>query len=90
MYRTTVVCTGLTDDEAREAVQDMLAEFKERPWQEQVSCEWNEGVLRLSAQNQADATGLALLDEFGDAICAYVNYGGPIHVEVESVVKLTQ
>ena len=87
MYRVTVTCTGLTDVEAREVVEDMLAEFAERPWQEKVTCEWRDGVLRLSAQNDVDSDGLALLDEFGDAINAYVNYGGDIHLEVESVVR---
>jgi len=86
MYRATVICTGLTDFEAREAVVDMLAEFSERPWQEKVECEWRDGVLRLSAQNEVNDNGLALLDEFGDAINAYVNYSGEIHLEVESVV----
>lgn len=86
MYRTTVICRGLTDQEAHEAVSDMLYEFSERPWQENVSCEWAAGVLRLSASTDYDSNGLALLDEFGDAINAYINYSGEIHLEVESVV----
>lgn len=88
MYRATVTCKGLSEAEAREAVADMLHEFAQRPWQEKISCEWRDGVLRLSAENDADSTGLALLDEFGDAIVAYINYNGAIHVEVESVVRL--
>lgn len=85
MYRTTVICKGLTDQEAREAVSDMLAEFAERPWQENVSCEWADGILRLSASADYDNNGLALLDEFGDAINAYINFSGSIRLEVESV-----
>lgn len=88
MYRSTVICTGLSNEEAREAVADMLTEFAQRPWQQAVTCEWHDGVLRLSAENDADSTGMALLDEFGDAICAYINYSGEIHVTVESVVEV--
>lgn len=87
-YRATVVCKGLTEAEAGEAVADMLAEFSKRPWQEKVTCEWRDGTLRLSAQNDADKTGLALLDEFGDAINAYIRYSAEVHLEVESVVPL--
>lgn len=67
---------------------DMLSEFQQRPWQLKVVCEWNEGVLRLSAQNEVDSTGMALLDEFGDAVVAYINYAGEVNMAVESVVKL--
>lgn len=88
MYRTTVICMGLTEAEAREAVADMLSEFEQRPWQLDVACEWRDGVLRLSAQNEVDSTGMALLDEFGDAVVAYINYAGEVRMTVESVVKL--
>jgi hypothetical protein len=85
VYRTTVICRGLTEQEAQEAVSDMLTEFSERPWQEEVSCEWRDGVLRLSASTDFDRNGMALLDEFGDAINAYISYSGEIHLAVESV-----
>jgi hypothetical protein len=88
MYRSTVICTGISNEEAREPVADMLTEFAQRPWQEAVTCEWRDGVLRLSAENDADSTGMALLDEFGDAICAYINYSGEIHVSIESVLEV--
>ena len=88
MYLATVICRGLTDTEAHEAVTDMLSEFKQPPWQLEVACEWRDGLLRLSAQNEVDSTGMALLDEFGDAVTAYINYAGEISTEVESVVKL--
>ena len=87
MYRATVICTGLTEPEAREAVTDMLSEFEQRPWQLEVECEWREGVLRLSAQNEVDSTGMALLDEFGDVVVACVTYAGEVNMAVESVVK---
>jgi hypothetical protein len=88
MYRSTVVCTGLSEAETLEAVADMLAEFAQRPWQQSVACEWRDGVLRLSAQNEVDATGMALLDEFQDAVVAYIRFAGDLHFDVESVVLL--
>lgn len=88
MYQSTFICTGLSNEEAGEAVADMLTEFAQRSWQQAVTCEWRDGVLRLSAENDADRTGMALLDEFGDAICVYINYSGEIHVSVESVLEV--
>jgi hypothetical protein len=88
MFRSTVTCRGLTDSEAAEAVADMLSEFSERPWQQNVTCEWKEGVLRLSAQSDVDSHGLALLDEFQDAVVAYIKCEGDLHFEIESVVSI--
>jgi hypothetical protein len=42
-------------------------------------------VLRFSAESDSDPKGLALLDEFSDAVHAYVNWVGPIRFEVERV-----
>ena len=88
MLRSTVTCTGLTDSETVEAVSDLLSEFAERPWQQDVRCEWREGVLRLSAQSAVDSNGMALLDEFQDAVVAYIKCEGDLHFEVESVVSI--
>lgn len=88
MFRTTVVCSGLSEDEVSEAVADMLSEFSMRPWQQDVKCEWREGLLRLVAHSDADSTGVALLDEFQDAVVAYISFKGEIHFEIESVVRL--
>jgi len=35
-----------------------------------VSCEWDGAELILRAENDWDANGKALMDEFSDAICA--------------------
>ncbi|WP_156901371.1 hypothetical protein [Azohydromonas australica] len=88
MFRITVTCKGLSESDVSEAVADMLFEFSQRPWQREVKCEWREAVLRLSAQSEGDLTGMALLDEFQDAVVAYINFTSEIHFEVESVVQL--
>lgn len=86
MFRNTVICEGLKDGETAEAVADMLSEFAQRPWHQAVTCEWKNGVLRLSTQSEGDPAGMALLDEFQDAVVAYINFSDKIHFEVESCV----
>lgn len=88
MFRNTVTCQGLKDEETAEAVADMLSEFAQRPWHEDVTCEWRAGILRLSTQSDGDPTGMALLDEFQDAVVAYINFSEKIHFEVESCLPL--
>jgi hypothetical protein len=88
MYRVTLVCSGLTDNEGTAAVAGLLEEFSHRPWQANPKCEWKDGLLRLSATNDFDKDGAALLDEFGDAIHACVNYNGKISLKVESVASV--
>lgn len=88
MFRNTVICEGLKDSETAKAVADMLSEFAQRPWHQTVTCEWKAGILRLSTHSEGDATGMALLDEFQDAVVAYINFSDKIHFEVESSVPL--
>jgi hypothetical protein len=71
-YRVVVACDGIPDDRGLQAVTDVAEEFTHRPWHENVECKWNDGVLFLSAENDYDPRGLALMDEFSDAISACV------------------
>jgi hypothetical protein len=66
-------------------VSCILEEFSHRPWQREVQCEWRTSLLRLTATNESDPNGLALLDEFWDAVHICVSYDNPIRVQVESV-----
>jgi hypothetical protein len=88
MYRVTLTCSGLSEAEGTAAVADILEEFSHRPWHGDATCEWKDRLLRLSATNDFDEDGTALLDEFGDAIHACVNYTGEISLEVESVANV--
>jgi hypothetical protein len=47
-------------------------EFTHRPWHQNVSCEWDGTQLVLQADNDFDSNGLALRDEFSDAISACI------------------
>lgn len=84
MPTITVSCVGLTESEGQSAAIDVQDEFAHRPWQKKVHCWWDGGVLRLTATNDFDANGQALLDEFWDAVLACASPANPIHFDVEA------
>jgi hypothetical protein len=86
MFRIAVRCSGLSEAEGTAAVPDILEEFSHRPWHRDLECGWTSGMLTLTASNDFDSNGQALLDEFGDAILACIHCSGPIRVDVVSVV----
>lgn len=88
-YRVTVVCKGLDEVEGAAAVADVVEEFQFRPWHTDVSCTWADGELLLAATNDYDDDGMALYDEFWDAVHARVNYKGSINLSVVSVRELS-
>lgn len=67
------------------AARDITEEFTHRPWQRNVRCEWDWSRLILQADNDFDSNGLALLDEFSDAISAFVADGFDAGIDVVSV-----
>ena len=89
MYRVHVACKGLTAKEGAPAPDSILEEFAHRPWHQNVRCEWDGQLLRLAADNDYDATGSALLDEFSDAVVACINCAGTIEFRVEVVDSLS-
>ena len=54
------------------AARDIAEEFTHRPWPRNVQCEWDGFRLILRAENDFDSNGLALLDEFSDAISSSI------------------
>ncbi len=50
----------------------MTGEFKRRPWHENAVCRWDGARLILIAENDFDHSGLALMDEFSEAISAII------------------
>jgi hypothetical protein len=89
MYRVRVVCEGLTPEEGADAPVSILEEFTHRAWHKNVRCEWDGLLLRLEADNDYDARGQALLDEFSDAVVACVACEGTIAFKVEAVDVLS-
>ncbi len=75
-------------DEGMSAPGDILEEFSHRPWHANVRCEWDGAALWLEAENDYDANGLALLDEFLDAVVACIKASGTISFAVESTQEV--
>jgi len=87
MPTITVACRGLLDTEGSVLPPEMLAEFAHRPWHSAIGCQWDAGVLKLTATNDYDADGQALLDEFWDAVITCSSPANTISFSVESVSR---
>ncbi len=73
MFRVVLECSGVPIDEGAEAAADIEREFHDYRFHHQnVRCIFDGGKLILTAENDFDADGLALMDEFSDCISAYV------------------
>ena len=73
MHRVILECSGVPATEGQEAARDIEMEFREhRPHHENVRCTFDNGKLVLQAENNWDADGLALMDEFSDCISSYI------------------
>ena len=72
MFRIVLECDakGLSDEIGEQAAIDIAEEFAHRPWHLNVRCTWNRPCVRLEAENDYDSQGLAISDEFSDALTA--------------------
>jgi hypothetical protein len=89
MYRIVLACKGVPAEVGALAAHHIIEEFTHRPWHQNVRCEWDGSRLILQADNDFDSTGLALLDEFSDAISASIADGFDGGIDVVSVSPLT-
>ena len=81
MFRIVLTCSGILPEDGSQAAIDVTEEFTHRPWQRNVKCTWTGQELILEAENDVDEKGLALQDEFSDAVCACLSGGfGPMTV----------
>lgn len=85
MWRLQVTCEGLTAEEGAAAPALVFVVFTHRPWHHRVQCTWDGSLSRLVADNDYDATGNALLDEYTDAVVASVACEGTIRLRLASV-----
>lgn len=76
MFHIVLECEGLPELAGPQAAVDIAEEFAHRPRYQKVRCAWDGRVLRLEADNDYDENGLALSDEFSDAISACVRNVG--------------
>jgi hypothetical protein len=72
MFHIVLSCKGISEAAAKSGVADIAEEFASRPWQQNVQCRWDTAQIILEADNDFDATGEALLDEFSDVVCANI------------------
>lgn len=81
IYRIQLVCSGVPSDDGERAAKDITQEFAEqRPHHQNVVCVFEDGQLFLTAENDFDADGKALIDEFSDEItnCIATPFDGRI------------
>jgi hypothetical protein len=87
-YRTILACDGVPANAGAQAAADITEEFKQRPWHQNVTCEWDGRSLVLQAENDFDDRGLALMGEFSDEISAYVSEPFDGDIRIVSVTRL--
>ena len=73
--RIILACKGVPANAGAVAARDISEEFTHRPFHENVTCVWGGSQLILQAENDFDSKGLALVDEFSDAISACIKDG---------------
>jgi hypothetical protein len=88
MYRIILVCKGVPTHAGAAGARDISEEFTHRPWQQNVTCVWDGSQLILQVDNDFDSNGLALIDEFSDAISACVEGGFDGDIEILSIISL--
>jgi hypothetical protein len=88
MYRIVLACKGITASAGATGAQDITEEFRHRPWHQNVTCDWDGSQLVLKADNDFDSEGLALRDEFSDAISACIEEGIRGGIEIVSISAL--
>jgi hypothetical protein len=88
MFRIVLACDGVPKDVGAQAAVDIAEEFTHRPWHINVQSRWDGARLILQAENDVDADGEALSDEFSDAISASIAAPFDGAISKVSVVKL--
>ena len=86
MFKITLECVRISPDAGPSSAADIEQDFREhRIWHTQPRCTYSDGTITFSAINDFDQNGLALLDEFGDCLSAYLTPHGAVRIlSVES------
>jgi len=88
MYRIVLACDGVPTHAGPAGALDIAEEFTHRPWHKNVKCDWDGVRLVLQADNDFDSDGLALRDEFSDAISACIREPFDGNIEIVSATPL--
>jgi hypothetical protein len=85
MFQIILACYGVPEQMGIYEAIAVSDEFKRRPWHRNVSCTWEGNRLMLRAENDYDANGLALAEEFSDAISVSIAQPFNGEIKIESV-----
>lgn len=90
MFRIILACYGLPTDVGAYGALSVIDEFKHKPWHRNVYCTWEGDRLLLRAENDYDADGRGLIDEFSEAISTSIAQSFDGEIEIESVTPLPE
>ena len=88
-YRCVLECSGVPPNSGAQAALDITEDFKERPWHRNARCSWDGKCLILTAENDFDPAGLALMDEFSDELSACIKGGFDGDLRLASSVEIS-
>jgi len=88
-FHIVLACDGVPTDAGPLAAVNITGEFARRPWHQDVTCTWDGQSLILQAENNFDPEGLALMDEFSDAISACIHEGFDGGIRIVAVTEVT-
>jgi hypothetical protein len=89
MFRIVLAWDGVPNARAEGAVA-ITEEFLCRPWHQNVMRNWDGQTLTLQADNDFDEKGLALMDEFSDAVAACVTGTFGYGIRLVSMARLAE
>ena len=87
--RTRISVVGFTEAEVRNALADLLAEFRERPWIIRPAAFWDAKRTRLVVTthyqgDDADYLGRVAADEVWDCVIACIDFSSEgVHFDLE-------
>ena len=87
-YRIVIECSGVPPEAGAQGAADITSDFKERPWHRDAVCRWDGTRLMLTAENDFDPSGLALIDEFSDEISACIKGGFDGDCRIVSITEI--
>jgi len=88
LYRVVLSCNGVPPYAGPQTAIAITQEFSHRPWPSSVVCVGDGHALVLQAENDFDPEGVALMDEFSDAIAACIAEGFDGDIRVLSTARV--
>jgi len=88
IFRIVIECSGLPSEAGAQGADDITRRFAMRPWHANALCNWDGARLILTAENDFDPQGLALMDEFSDEISACISEAFDGDLRLVSAIRL--